>query len=53
VTLTKRLMRDAEALAARIAEENHHFAAQLRSAEAREAFAAFREKRPPDFSHAR
>ena len=46
VTLTKRLMRDAEALAVRIAEENRHFAAQLKSAEAREAFAAFREKRP-------
>ena len=49
VTLTKRLMRDADALAVRIAEENRHFAAQLKSAEAREAFAAFREKRPPDF----
>ena len=53
VRLTKRLMRDTEALAARIAEENRHFAAQLKSAEAREAFAAFREKRPPDFSTVR
>jgi enoyl-CoA hydratase/carnithine racemase len=49
VALTKRLMRDTDALAARIAEENRHFAAQLKSDEAREAFAAFREKRPPDF----
>jgi enoyl-CoA hydratase/carnithine racemase len=50
VTLTKGLMRDSEALAARISEENRHFTAQLKSAEAREAFAAFREKRPADFS---
>jgi enoyl-CoA hydratase/carnithine racemase/uncharacterized damage-inducible protein DinB len=47
--ITKRLMRDGEALAARIAEENRHFTAQLKSPEAREAFAAFREKRRPDF----
>ena len=53
VRLTKRLMRDTEALAARIAEENRHFDAQLKSPEAREAFAAFREKRQPDFSNAR
>jgi enoyl-CoA hydratase/carnithine racemase len=53
VTLTKRLMRNAAALAAQIDEESRHFAAQLRSAEAREAFAAFREKRPPDFSRTR
>ena len=51
VTLTKRLMRDAEALAVRIGEENRHFTNQLKSAEAREAFTAFREKRPPDFSN--
>lgn len=53
VALTKRLMRDAEALATRIGEENRHFTAQLKSAEAREAFAAFREKRPADFSRVR
>ena len=53
VAITKRLMRDGEALAARIAEENRHFAAQLKSPEAREAFAAFREKRRPDFSKVR
>jgi enoyl-CoA hydratase/carnithine racemase len=53
VRQTRRLLRNAEALAARIAEENAIFAAQLRSAEAREAFAAFREKRPADFSRVR
>ena len=31
-------------------EEGRHFAAQLKSPEAAEAFAAFREKRAPDFS---
>jgi enoyl-CoA hydratase/carnithine racemase len=34
----------------RMAEEGKIFAAQLRSAEAKEAFAAFMEKRKPDFS---
>jgi enoyl-CoA hydratase/carnithine racemase len=53
VVLTKKLMRDDAALIARIAEENRHFTAQLRSPEAREAFAAFREKRRPDFSKTR
>ena len=53
VRQTRRLLRNADALAARIAEENEIFAAQLRSAEAREAFAAFREKRPADFSRVR
>jgi enoyl-CoA hydratase/carnithine racemase len=53
VRQTRRLLRNADALAARIAEENEIFAAQLRSAEAREAFAAFREKRPADFSRLR
>jgi enoyl-CoA hydratase/carnithine racemase len=50
VRLTKALMRDAAALAARMEIEATHFAAQLKSAEAREAFAAFAEKRAPDFS---
>jgi enoyl-CoA hydratase/carnithine racemase len=50
VALTKRLMRQADVLTARIGEENRHFAAQLQSPEAREAFAAFRDKRAPDFS---
>ena len=50
VRKTKELMRDPAALAARMAVEGEHFAAQLQSAEAREAFAAFAERRQPDFS---
>jgi enoyl-CoA hydratase/carnithine racemase len=53
VRLTKALMRDPAALAARMDIEGTHFAAQLKSAEAREAFAAFAEKRAPDFSRVR
>jgi enoyl-CoA hydratase/carnithine racemase len=49
VAITKRLMRDAGVITARIAEETQHFTAQLKSPEAREAFAAFREKRAPRF----
>jgi enoyl-CoA hydratase/carnithine racemase len=45
VRLTKTLMRDAAALAARMEIEGVHFAAQLKSPEAREAFAAFAQKR--------
>jgi enoyl-CoA hydratase/carnithine racemase len=47
VRLTKTLMRDPAALAARMEIEGVHFAAQLKSPEAREAFAAFAEKRAP------
>ena len=50
VRLTKALMRDPAALAARMDLEGTHFATQLKSAEAKEAFAAFAEKRAPDFS---
>ena len=50
VALTKALMRDPAALAARMEIEGGHFATQLKSAEAKEAFAAFAEKRAPDFS---
>ena len=50
VRLTKMLMRDPAALAARMDIEGTHFAAQLKSAEAKEAFAAFAEKRAPNFS---
>jgi enoyl-CoA hydratase/carnithine racemase len=50
VTITKSLMRETARLAQRIQDEGVHFAAQLKSAEAAEAFAAFREKRQPDFS---
>ena len=50
--LTKRLMKapHAERLAAQVASETSHFVEQLRSPEAAEAFKAFFEKRPPDFS---
>ena len=44
------LMRgDTKALARRVEEEAEIFAKRLRSPEAREAFHAFLEKRPPDF----
>ena len=49
VTITKALMRDEAGITARISEEGVHFAAQLKSPEAKEAFAAFAEKRAPDF----
>lgn len=47
---TKALMRDAGALTARMAEENRLFLERLVSAEAREAFMAFAERRAPNFS---
>jgi enoyl-CoA hydratase/carnithine racemase len=50
VARTKTLMRDSAVLVARMEAEGVHFAAQLASAEAREAFAAFAEKRAPDFT---
>jgi enoyl-CoA hydratase/carnithine racemase len=50
VRITKALMRESERLLARMQEEGAHFGAQLKTAEAAEAFAAFREKRAPDFS---
>ena len=53
VRLTKSLMRDPAALAARMELEGTHFATQLKSADAREAFAAFAEKRAPDFRNPR
>jgi len=46
---TKRLMRKADVLAAQIASESERFAERLKTAEAREAFTAFAERRPPDF----
>ena len=48
--LTKNLMRDRGRLDARMREEGAIFAERLKSAEAAEAFAAFMERRPPDFS---
>jgi len=52
VRLTKRLMKqgDAADVAKRIVEESEVFRTRLSSPEAREAFAAFLEKRKPDFS---
>lgn len=50
VTATKRLMRQHEELHAQMAEEFAIFAARLGSAEAQEAFAAFAQKRKPDFT---
>jgi enoyl-CoA hydratase/carnithine racemase len=49
VVKTKALMRDEAALSAQIALEGARFLEQLHSPEAREAFAAFAEKRAPDF----
>lgn len=49
VAITKALMRDSAALARRMDEEGVHFTAQLKSVEAKEAFAAFAAKRPPNF----
>ena len=48
--LTKKLMRDHERIAAQISEESELFKERLKTPEAREAFAAFAERRPPDFS---
>jgi len=47
---TKQLMRDAATLTARIDDESARFHDRLRTAEAREAFTAFTERRVPDFS---
>ena len=50
VVSTKKLMRDAAALLARMEEEGRVFGERLKSDEAREAFRAFAERSPPDFS---
>ena len=50
LTVTKRLMRDAEKIAALMDTEGALFAERLQTAEAREAFMAFAERRPADFS---
>jgi enoyl-CoA hydratase/carnithine racemase len=46
---TKRLMRNAETLVAQMGAESRIFTERLTTSEAREAFAAFAEKRPADF----
>jgi enoyl-CoA hydratase/carnithine racemase len=50
VVATKSLMRDEAVLLARMSQESGHFIRQLKSAEFKEAFTAFSERRPPDFS---
>jgi enoyl-CoA hydratase/carnithine racemase len=50
LTATKRLMRNSDALLTQMAAEGEQFAQRLRTAEAREAFTAFAERRPPDFT---
>lgn len=47
---TKALMRDHRRIVAKIVEESGLFRELLQKDEAREAFAAFAERRPPDFS---
>jgi enoyl-CoA hydratase/carnithine racemase len=47
---TKALMRNVDAIRAQMDREGAIFQERLKSAEAREAFAAFAERRPPDFS---
>jgi enoyl-CoA hydratase/carnithine racemase len=49
VSTTKRLMRNPELLMAQIGAESEKFAERLQTVEAREAFTAFAERRPPDF----
>jgi enoyl-CoA hydratase/carnithine racemase len=49
VSTTKRLMRNPEVLMAQILAESAQFAERLKTVEAREAFSAFAERRPPDF----
>ena len=49
---TKRLMRDADAIAKVMTREGEVFAERLRTAEAAEAFQAFAQRRAPDFTKA-
>jgi enoyl-CoA hydratase/carnithine racemase len=50
LTQTKALMREVEKIAGQIERESGIFAERLVSAEAREAFTAFAERRKPDFT---
>ncbi len=50
IVATKKLMRDVTAILAKMGDEGRIFAERLKSDEAREAFRAFAERRPPDFS---
>jgi 1,4-dihydroxy-2-naphthoyl-CoA synthase len=47
---TKALMREMDKIAAQINRESALFAERLQTGEAREAFAAFAERRKPDFT---
>jgi enoyl-CoA hydratase/carnithine racemase len=47
---TKKLMRDAQMLVAQMKREGERFGERLSTPEAREAFAAFAERRAPDFT---
>jgi 1,4-dihydroxy-2-naphthoyl-CoA synthase len=50
LSLTKKLMRDHQRIAAQIVAEGQLFKERLATPEAREAFAAFAERRQPDFT---
>ena len=50
LAITKTLMRDAEAISTLMDREGELFGQRLQTAEAREAFMAFAERRAPDFS---
>jgi enoyl-CoA hydratase/carnithine racemase len=50
VIATKKLMRERERILARMAEESTVFGQRLQTEEAREAFRAFAERRPPQFA---
>jgi enoyl-CoA hydratase/carnithine racemase len=50
LSATKKLMRDSQRIATQIAEEGQLFKERLKTPEAREVFAAFAERRSPDFT---
>jgi enoyl-CoA hydratase/carnithine racemase len=50
IVATKKLMRERERILARMAEESAVFGQRLQTEEAREAFRAFAERRPPEFT---
>ena len=50
LSLTKKLMRDHQRIATQMAKEGQLFKERLKTPEAREAFAAFAERRQPDFT---
>jgi enoyl-CoA hydratase/carnithine racemase len=53
VMATKKLMRESEAILERMARESAVFGERLQTAEAREVFSAFAERRPPNFAKLR